>query len=283
MKYAVWIALAATGALFAATPKAPRALCIDEVCPEPPPIPGKYTIFDNFDSPLSAALWNVELDGGVETKIHLSEDVALSGTRSIKSIITRDSALDFRSEIRHNTGTPAGVSQWNRDLWYGVAVYIPHDWVNSSGRDILIQWHSYSWLETLAEIGTSPVFGMQIRDGNWQIIRRPNPAQPSVKTTQESYTTPIGPFVRGEWAKWVCRLRFHWVNGQSQCWLNGKEVYNVNGGNAPNDKYAPYWLIGNYRVANKTALLEGGNAPRIVYFDNVRVMFQGGSYQAVEP
>ena len=153
--------------------------------------------------------------------------------------------------------------------------------MTSSGRDILVQWHSFNWLEPSDEPKTSPVFGIQVRDGDWQIIRRPNAAQPSLDVTQESYTTTIGPYTKGQWNNWVCRIRWHWVNGQSQCWLNGKEVYNVSGGNSANDINAPYWKFGNYRVANKTDAGEAGVSPRVVYFDNARVQFSGGSLDAM--
>lgn len=280
MKRASCYALLASAPLLAAVPEAPPQLCVENVCSASSPA-GSYTIRDDFESPSLEKTWAVEHDGGDNTGISLSKDVALSGAQSVKSVITRDSAADFRAEVRHSVGAPAGVSIWNQDIWYAISIYLPANFVTSSGRDILVQWHSYNWLEPSPESKTSPAFGIQVRDGNWEIIRRPNAAQPSTAATQESYTTTIGPYKKGEWNAWVCRLRWHWINGQSQCWLNGQEVYDVSGGNSSNDINAPYFKFGDYRVANKTDAGEAGVSPRIVYFDNVRVQFSGGSFSSM--
>lgn len=285
MKRRYYFALLVSAPLLAAVPQAPPEFCVENVCAGSAPS-GSFTAWDDFEASTLQKPWAIETDGGPNTSVSLSSDVALSGKQSIKSVITRDSAADFRAEIRHSMGQP-GASPWNQDLWYSISIYLPDSFVTSSGRDILVQWHSYDWLEpkpdgvTDMETKTSPAFGIQVRDGDWQIIRRPNVAQPSLEATQESYTTTIGPYKKGVWNKWVCRLRFHWINGQSQCWLNGEEVYNVNGGNSANDIYAPYWKFGNYRVANKTDAGESGVSPRIVYFDNARVQFSGGSLASI--
>lgn len=280
MKRTSYFALLVSAPLLAAVPKAPPEICVDNICAGSNQV-GTYTVRDDFESSTLGRAWTTQIDGGPNTSISVSTDVALSGTHSIKSVITRDSASDFRAEVRHAAGKPAGVSFWNQDVWYAISIYLPNDFVTSSGRDILVQWHSFDWLEPTPEAQTSPVFGIQVRNGEWEIIRRPNVAQPSTELTQESYTASIGPYQKGRWNNWVCRLRFHWINGQSQCWLNGKEVYNVNGGNSANDTYAPYLKFGNYRVANKTDAGEAGVSPRIVYFDNVRVQFTGGSLQSM--
>jgi len=280
MKRASYFALLASVPLMGAVPEAPPQFCVENICTGSIS-PGSYTVRDDFEAASLDKTWTTQLDGGANTGISLSTDVALSGKQSIKSVITRDSADDFRAEVRHAAGKPSGVSVWNQDIWYAISIYLPNDFATSSGRDILVQWHSFDWLEPVDESKTSPVFGIQVRDGDWEIIRRPNAAQPSTPATQESYTTTIGPYKKGQWNNWVCRIRWHWINGQSQCWLNGQEVYNVNGGNSANDTNAPYWKFGNYRVANKTDAGEAGVSPRIVYFDNARAQFSGGSFEAM--
>lgn len=282
MKRASYFALLASIPLMGAVPEAPPQFCVENICTGSPSS-GSYTVRDDFEGGSLDKAWTTQVEGGANTGVSISTDVALSGTHSVKSVITRDSAGDFRAEVRHAAGKPAGVSLWNQDVWYAVSIYLPNNFVTSSGRDILVQWHSFDWLEPTPtpEQKTSPVFGIQVRNGNWEIIRRPNAGQPSLEATQESYTTDIGPYNKGQWNNWVCRIRWHWTNGQSQCWLNGQEVYNVNGGNSANDIYPPYFKFGNYRVANKADAGEPGVSPRIVYFDNARIQFSGGSLDAM--
>jgi hypothetical protein len=272
----------------AQVPRAPTNVCINDDCDDAPPSnapsSNEYTVYDNFEnSSLDSKLWATEKNGGSKTGVSISSDFALSGSKSLKSVITRESANDFRAEVKPKMGE-AGYLDYNQEVWFGFAVYVPSNFVESDGQDIVMQWHTYSWLESPQESGTSPTFGISLDSGNWKVIRRYNAANPSTSSNQKGGSTIIEPYAKGKWNRWVCRARFHWSNGQSQCWLNDKEVYNENGGNTSNDKYAPYLKFGNYRVANKeTKYWDVGSAPRAIYIDNVRVMLEDGSYNAVKP
>jgi hypothetical protein len=234
--------------------------------------------------------WITEKDGGSNTCLALSTDHSVTGgSTALKVTLTRDSGADVRSELRPvfagPAGTPSSASAYNQEIYYGIAIYVPANFVSSSSPDIVWQGHTYSWLEPNDDGGTSPTVDIQTNGANWRVLRRWNTAEPSLKANQQQEGKNIGAIQKGAWNCFVIRAKWHWSNGETQVWLNGNSVYNANGGNTSNDLYSPYVKWGLYRVANTTSAGEAGVSPRVLYFDNPRMKYtsDGGSFAAVSP
>jgi hypothetical protein len=174
-----------------------------------------------------------------------------------------------------NNGTRAELSAdfepVNAERWYGFSIYLPYTWVSDRSGEIVTQWHQ-DW-----NICCSPPLAIVTRNGQWEI---------SQSWQGSEKNTPIGPYGTGRWTDWVVHVKWS-ANGDGvlDIWKDGSPVsgfFQKQGRNAYASSLGNYMKIGIYKW-DWSHDRPSDTTRRVMYFDELRIADQRGSYGAVAP
>ncbi|MFG2195987.1 polysaccharide lyase [Streptomyces sp. NPDC048639] len=156
------------------------------------------------------------------------------------------------------------------EQWYGFSTYLK-DWDPDQASDIVTQWHQH-W-----DVGSSPPLSINTRKGHWEI---------SQNREDHQEQTDLGAYETNKWTDWVIHVK--WSSGDDgvlQIWKDGKPVEGFEdrkGPNTYNDDRGNYMKIGIYKWPWSQGKPSDTDR-RVLFHDEVRVMGEDGSYEAVAP
>lgn len=136
-------------------------------------------------------------------------------------------------------------------LPFGADVWLSYDLMVEEGEP-LTGWALFGQFHASpdsGEPGLPPVWALEAGEGFIQVRTRSSASSSTVahETSQVHYKAP---YVRGQWARLVFRLRFErGTEGHMQMWRDGAEVFNGPVLMGYNDALGPYWKYGIYRQA----------------------------------
>jgi len=150
-----------------------------------------------------------------------------------------------------------------KNTWYSFAVYFPGDtYVKDHTHDVISQWYKDG----------SPV--RLLTDDDQFLLDVGN--EKGVK--EQIYIDDV---TKDVWHEFV----FHFIHsvgsdGLIEGWHNGAKKINRKGGNMYTDEL-PKWKIGVYKAAYELGTSD--THFRIVFFDNIRVTDENGSFEELDP
>lgn len=153
--------------------------------------------------------------------------------------------LANRTELRYK-GAPGGSDSlpYSTDVWLSYALKLDEG-------DPLTGWAIFGQIHA-TEDGTdtslSPVWALEINNTTMSVRTRSSTLNPTT-AAETSTVHHSSPFARGQWYRFVARLRFEkGTGGYMQLWKNGVEVFNAPVMMGYNDTAGPYWKYGIYRA-----------------------------------
>lgn len=184
--------------------------------------------------------------------------------------------IELHSEdVQDTSGTRAEVqtreqytTSLEEDYWYGFSIFVPADWEDGTDQKVVHQWHTGG-----TNPGGSPIIGLRIRAGAWQITRE----------FVEGDAIELwdgGAVEKGEWTDFVLNVRWSvGATGHFTTWRNGEMVYteagpNMNAGTTTGEHYQKMGMYGTF---------SGPVTERVLYYDEVRVARGPGGYALVAP
>lgn len=199
----------------------------------------------------------------------ISTNYARAGSHSCRFEV-RDSDPMYGGGVRSEMKTDMIFDQNNGDIaWVGYSIYYPSDMVNTPQEEMIGQF-----MQKTTTGSYSPAVGFK-NEGDFKL--RCYVRQGSVNVIKN---LPAFSFPKGEWVDFVWNIKFSlnddgyikgWCNGELKVDYSGKVGYP---GSKINFKWGIYpgWKTG-----------PNGQSPRIIYYDNVKVMRNNGSYNDVFP
>lgn len=197
----------------------------------------------------------------------------------------------YKSSVSYRTEyTLGGVMAFEHgnEYWMGFAIYLPDDWVDDDGIDILAQMHSKPD-KHLGEDYRNPSMGLTIKDGKWRIDHKWDSKKVTegnnYEGTREKY---LGSYQTGRWTEFVLHFKMTYDStGWIEIWKDGVKMGTSHGGMAFNDEAGGYLKTGNYKPSWKTgngwSTGPSGTSRRVHFLDQLRITDGGGSYEEVAP
>ena len=199
----------------------------------------------------------------------ISTDYARSGSRSCRFEV-RASDPKIGGGVRSEQKTDFIFDQTQGDVaWVGYSIYYPNSMVNTPQEEMIGQF-----MQTDYNNNYSPAVGFK-NDGDFMIRAYVRAGNVNTLTNLPAFSFP-----KGQWVDFVWTVKFSLTgNGYIKCWCNGVQKLNYTGsvgypGGKANFKWGLYpgWKTG-----------PNGQSPRIVYWDEMKVMRNNGSYALVSP
>lgn len=196
-----------------------------------------------------------------------------AGRYAIAFIVNRDDPnvrKSKRAELRLS-GTTMG-----EHYWYGFSVFVPGDWTPSPAPVTAVQWHAVPDV-LIGELGQSPALRLLVRDDQWMIANRWDPARVSRSLWGFSRQGAAAilwsaPLDRGRWTDWIFHVRWSFdASGIVEIWKDGTLVAKRAGANTFNDWIAPYFKIGVYVPSWGVPNHGDPVSRRSLLFDEIRV------------
>lgn len=199
----------------------------------------------------------------------ISTDYARSGSHSCRFEV-RDSDPKYGGGVRSELKTDMIFDQTQGDVaWVGYSIFYPNSMVNTPQEEMIGQF-----TQTDVTGHWHPAMGFK-NEGDFSI--RAYVRQGDVNTIKN-----LAPFTfpKGQWVDFVWTVKFSLTgDGYIKCWCNGVQKLDYIGvvgypGSKINFKWGlyPAWKTG-----------PNGQSPRIVYWDNLKLMRNSGSYELVNP
>ena len=199
----------------------------------------------------------------------ISTDYARSGSHSCRFEV-RDYDPKIGGGVRSELKTEMIFDQTQGDIaWVGYSIFYPNSMENTPQEEMIGQF-----MQTDYNNNYSPAMGFK-NDGDFML--RAYVRQGDVNTIKN--LTPFT-FPKGQWVDFVWTVKFSLTeNGYIKCWCDGIQKLDYSGivgypGSKINFKWGIYpgWKTG-----------PNGQSPRIVYWDNLKLMRNNGSYELVNP
>lgn len=161
--------------------------------------------------------------------------------------------LANRTELRY-TGVPGGGAAYlpfSTDVWLSYGLKIEEG-------DPITGWAGFGQFhakQDAGDTGLPPVWALEIVNNTMYVRTRSSILNPTTAavTSMVHYTAP---FARGQWYRFVARLRFEkGTGGHMQFWKDGVEVFNKSILAGYNDVNGPYWKYGIYRQESTATLI----------------------------
>jgi hypothetical protein len=199
----------------------------------------------------------------------ISSDYARSGSKSCRFEV-RASDPKYGGGVRSEQKTSAIFDQTQGDIvWVGYSIYYPNSMVNTPQEEMIGQF-----MQTNYSGNYSPAVGFK-NEGNFSLR-----AYVRQGSTTAIHNLPAFTFPKGQWVDFVWNIKFSLNNdGYIKCWCNGEQKINYTGkvgypGSKINFKWGIYpgWKSG-----------PNGQSPRIVYWDDLKVMHNSGNFEMVSP
>lgn len=198
----------------------------------------------------------------------------------------RSGAYSIRFELEKNEErsevTYFGSRPLNQEIWYGWSLFIPEEMDIGDGRrfDIVTQWHFIQGNDPCVTPPT-PTLLTITGAGNWQFGILSTGVGPC-DHVNNYYTIETALDDKGQWVDWVMHVK--WTSdpneGFMNVWKDDVLVFEYTG---PTWReflnQGPYWKAGVYKGAAGWP----GQAPRVLYVDEMRMAGPGGSYEDVDP
>ncbi len=190
------------------------------------------------------------------------------GTRALR-VTLRSSDVQDTSGTRAELQTGSHYeTTLEEDYWYGWSVFVPPDWVGGEDQKVVHQWHTGG-----GNPGGSPIIGLRIRRGSWQLTRE----------FEEGSAIELwngGPVARGAWTDWVLHVRWSpRSTGHFTAWKDGQVVHQEDGPNMN----AGTTSGGHYQKLGMYGTFPGTITERVLYYDEVRVAKGPDGYALVAP
>lgn len=215
----------------------------------------------------------VPVNAGTETTTTYGQDISTdyvrSGSHSCRFEV-HDSDPKYGGGVRSEQKTDMIFDQTQGDVaWIGYSIYYPSNMVNTPQEEMIGQC-----MQTTSSGSYSPALGFKnegdfslrcyVRQGSRDVIKN----------------LPAFSFPKGEWVDFVWNIKFSLNNdGYIKGWCNGELKVDYSGkvgypGSKINFKWGIYpgWKSG-----------PNGQSPRIIYWDNLKVMRNNGAYDLVNP
>jgi Polysaccharide lyase len=213
-----------------------------------------------------------------------------NGLYSVKFFVDRLNSADSRRSMIIPKGEPyewAVMQDIGKDWWYGFSIYFPASWTTDNIWDLVAQMHGRPDLD-IGEDYRNP-FLAWFTDGDnisinniWDAKLNTFESGERVYDGQRELWT--GPILREEWTDWVMHAKWSYLDdGLIEIWRNGVQIVNSSGPNCFNDERGGYFDIGIYKGWSDRYEPEGMVGTRLVYFDEVRIAGEDGSYADVAP
>src|SRR5690554_6194292 len=147
---------------------------------------------------------------------------------------------DSDPQVKRGTRAEVGFRTVEKELWYAYSIYFPVEGYESDNTpEIISQWHQLR--------GGSPPNAIQVE--NDEIYLRSICKGNGSGIDDHLFTNyTLGKVERGKWQRFV----FHLIHspgddGLIEIWLNGENIYNLNGPNMRKEFGLPYFKMGIYK------------------------------------
>jgi len=166
----------------------------------------------------------------------------------------------------------------HEDCWYAVSTFVPEDWQPDTQAELWVQWVLG---KAVSEVG-GPQLAIYVYGDGYRVRKRWGPGRDQYENIW------LGDVLadRGCWVDWVFHVRWSpGDDGRIEVWRNGEQIATDSGRNCVGADYAPYFKFGIYKWPWKSSAEETPSVAtrREVYFDEIRIADEQGSYEAVSP
>ncbi len=295
MKYLLMAVMALLGSVFAAVPKPPSQICVDDQCSAlPPPPTGNLMVSDGFEGgSIDLYKWTLSNNGNAVHSI-VSSPVR-AGIRAHKCVLTWSSISDFRCELSSGSAQDAYRTQgYFTDSWWGFSTYLPSNNDKSKTR-IIAQWHGMGGFVGTPDandtVGYPPLNLRASVDGAEKIQCSTSPHQPTLETERVPCfpTVTLGPIAYDRYVDWVFRIRWDYRSqptgdGLLQVWRNGVLVVDKSHLSIGyNDSKLHFFKFGEYIADLKRTPYPPAGSQYIIYDDEFKLAGPTGNYSLVAP
>jgi len=212
-------------------------------------------------------------------KTQIVTDPVRAGQHALKVTLDRVADVD---RCNHRTdfwlrGMGQSLQQ-GQDCWYAVSIYLPEDWQPDTQAELWVQWVLG---KAVSEVG-GPQLAIYVYGDGYRVRKRWGPA------LEQHENIWLGDVLadRGKWTDWVFHVR--WSPGDDgliELWRDGELVATDTGQNCVAADYAPYFKFGIYKWPWKQDATQTPSTAtkREIYFDEIRIADDRGSFEAVSP
>lgn len=169
--------------------------------------------------------------------------------------------------------------EFGREYWYGFSTYKPADWTPDPLAELFVQWVPGPG----AQVGAGgPCLAIYLYGNEYRVRRRWGAGMQSYRNL---WSGPVDQDL-GRWVDWVFRVRWSATDdGTVTVWKNGEQIVADQGRNSVAGDYAPYFKFGIYKWPWKRPEAEAPSpvSRRVMFFDEIRIADDSGSYQTVSP
>lgn len=255
--------------------------------------------YDSFeDDSFDKNLWKVSGNA----RVHVSNDVAREGSKSLKFQIFHEDKIGYRDELTVK-GWKIRHMEMGEDWWYGFSLHIPEDFKPDSGSgDIIFQIHASKDKKgkdgaTCTDGAANPLFVIAVKGEKISLRHLWGDEE---CTTHKNWKFKIKKnlvekAIPGKWYDFV--IHFKMSNqegvGETEVWVDGKKMYEeLARPNSFKDKKGPYMKFGIYKSMwgkNKNSYKyineskQKGIKSRTYYHDNMRIYKGEDGYDLVKP
>jgi hypothetical protein len=157
-----------------------------------------------------------------------------------------------RTELRY-AGVAGGPSYlpFSTDVWLSYALRIEEG-------DPINGWALFGQFHATGDAGDgrlSPVWALEVVGTTMHVRTRSSTLDPTT-AAQTNIVQHTSQFLRGQWYRFVARLRFEkGTGGYMQLWKDGVQIFNSPLKMGYNDSSGPYWKYGIYRQESTSTLI----------------------------
>lgn len=213
-------------------------------------------------------------------KTEIVTDPVRSGERALRVTLDRVKHVGMRN---HRTdfwlrGMSEALEQ-RADCWYALSIFVPEDWQPDTQAELWVQW--VLGKTAVGEVG-GPSLAIYVYGDRYRVRKRWGPGAERYDNMWRGDVLAD----RGRWVDWVFHVRWSpGEDGRIEVWRDGEQVVSDNGPNCVGADYAPYFKFGIYKWPWKRSAEDAPSAVtrREIYFDEIRVADERGSYEAVSP
>ena len=213
-------------------------------------------------------------------KVDIVDEPVRAGEHALKVTLDRIEHADIQN---HRTdfwirGMSEALEQ-HEDCWYAVSTFVPEDWHPDTQAEVWVQWVLG---KTAVSATGGPSLAIYVYGDQYRVRKRWGPGRDQYENIWLGEVLPD----RGCWIDWVFRVRWSpGEDGSIEVWRNGEKIATDGGRNCVGADYAPYFKFGIYKWPWKQSADQAPSAVtrRVIYFDEIRIADDRGSYEAVSP
>lgn len=163
----------------------------------------------------------------------------------------------------------------NKEYCYGFRNYLPSDWQQDPGYDVIAQWKTKNDAsEKALGVSKSPALALRIENDKFFITNRWDQRVTTTPNHSDQHTVLWqGQLKKGTWVKWkICAVWSYLEAGQLRIWQDDTLIVDKTGPNAHNDPKSMKVKYGIYKPpwkATKGTPVYSSTNHRVVFFDDI--------------